>query len=106
MPKLNSDLWSSPNARQLIRAFQECKSGKELQNFLRDLLTEEEIFEFSLRLETARLLSEGTPYSQIQATTGFSSTTVARVSKWIKQGAGGYKIVLERLRVTRKHNHN
>jgi len=73
------------------------QSTTEVEQFLRDLMTESEITEFSKRLEAARLLSAETPYSVIQRKTGLSSTTVARVSKWLNGSLGGYQVVLERL---------
>ncbi len=34
---------------------------------------------------------------EIVSKTGLSSTTVARISKWLKKGMGGYKLMLARL---------
>ena len=69
----------------------------EAERFLRDLLTEEEIEEFARRFQTAQLLSADVPYTQIQAATGLSSTTIARVSKWLQGEQGGYRLVIDRL---------
>ena len=59
----------------------------EAKMFFRDLLTEREIEELAERWKAARLLAEGVPYTQIVERTGLSSTTVARVARWVKQGA-------------------
>lgn len=104
MSKKIEDIWSNKFSEQLCKALLSCKNSGELKAFLRDLLTEEEIREFSLRFETARLLANEVPYSQIQGTTGFSTTTIARVSKWMRQGTGGYLTVIERL--TRRTTRN
>lgn len=69
----------------------------EARRFLRDLMTEGEILDFAKRLETAELLSQKVPYSEIEKKTGFSSTTVARVSKWLNSGEGGYKTIISKL---------
>jgi len=42
------------------------KDKDELFLFLRDLLTEKEIIEFSKRLQIARMLEEKIPYIEIQ----------------------------------------
>ena len=68
----------------------------EAKMFFRDLLTEREIEELAERWKAARLLAEGVPYTQIVERTGLSSTTVARVARWVKQGAGGYRLALKR----------
>lgn len=65
--------------------------------FLRDLLTEEEIKEFANRFEVAKLLAEKKPYLEIVKSTGMSSTTIARIQKWLTNGMGGYKLVLKRI---------
>lgn len=89
--------WDTAETAQLVRALQSLKTAKETQSFLRDVLTEAEILDIARRLETARLLAEGTPYPMIQQKTGFSTATIARVSKWLKEGSGGYRLVLSRL---------
>ena len=52
-------------------------------NFLRDLLTEKEILEFSRRFEVAKMLEKNMSYSVIEEKTGMSSTTIARISKFL-----------------------
>ncbi|MHB0978332.1 MAG: YerC/YecD family TrpR-related protein [Minisyncoccota bacterium] len=89
--------WNSPENKKLVQAILSLESAGEAENFLRDLLTEGEIKEFSKRLQTAEMLSKGVHYSAIEEKTGFSSTTVARVSRWLKNGKGGYKGILKKL---------
>ena len=72
------------------------KSSAEAKDFLRDLLTEHEIVEFGQRWKAVRMLDAGTPYTEIERTTGLSSRTIARISKWLQQGRGGYGLILER----------
>ena len=69
----------------------------ECRKFFRDLLTETEIREFAERWKVARLLWQGVPYTTIEEETGLSSRTIARVHKWLKQGKGGYTMMLRRL---------
>ncbi|MCR2038444.1 YerC/YecD family TrpR-related protein [Adlercreutzia caecimuris] len=62
---------------------------------LEDLFTVREIRETSQRLLVARLLAVGKSYAAIEAETGASATTIARVSKCLSYGSGGYKRALE-----------
>lgn len=62
---------------------------------LEDLFTVREIRETSQRLLVARLLAAGKSYAAIEAETGASATTIARVSKCLSYGSGGYKRGLE-----------
>ncbi len=86
-----------PQINRLIEAFLTVDNSQEMRKFLRDLLTEEEIIEFSKRWQAAQMLQKAVPYTVIVAKTGLSSTTVARVAKWLKKGMGGYGLVLARL---------
>jgi TrpR-related protein YerC/YecD len=54
----------------------------EVFSFLRDLLSEKEIIEFSRRFEVAKMLAEKLSYSKIEEKTNMSSTTIARISKY------------------------
>ena len=62
---------------------------------LEDLFTIREIRETSQRLAVARLLSSGKSYAAIEDATGASATTIARVSKCLSYGSGGYRRALD-----------
>lgn len=81
----------------LIKAVLALRDKTEAKKFLRDLLTEQEIIEFSNRWQAAQMLNKRIPYSEIEAKTGMSSTTIARISKWLNKGMGGYRLMLERI---------
>ncbi len=70
----------------------------ECRKFFRDLLTETEIREIAERWKAAQMLADGIPYTTIEKETGLSSRTIARVHKWLKQGKGGYALMLRRIR--------
>ncbi|MBU0531190.1 helix-turn-helix domain-containing protein, partial [Patescibacteria group bacterium] len=53
--------------------------------------------EFSKRWQAARMLSDKIPYTEIQKQTGLSSTTVARISKWLHRGMNGYNTIINRV---------
>ncbi len=79
----------------LAKAFLKLKTEQEMLNFLRDLMTPAEITEFGKRLEIARLLKKGEKsYVEIAKELGTSTTTVTRVSQWLKNGCGGYEKVV------------
>jgi len=81
----------------LYLAITRLESLEECRKFLRDLLTETEIREFAERWKVARMLSRGVPYTAIEEETGLSSRTIARVHKWLKQGKGGYTLMMKRI---------
>jgi len=89
--------WDNPKTKDLFLAILCLNSMAETKRFFRDLLTEEEIIEFGKRWQAAQMLAKKTPYSEIVEKTGLSSTTVARVSKWLNRGMGGYKLMLQKL---------
>ena len=67
----------------------------EMYALFEDIFTIREIKETSQRLSVARLLADGKPYTAIAEITGASATTIARVSKALNYGSGGYKIALD-----------
>ena len=50
------------------------------------------------RIDVAMLLDEGLIYSEILEKTGASSATISRVNRCLHYGAGGYKVIVPRLR--------
>lgn len=93
--------WKSQKNQRLVESILALKTADEAESFLRDLMTEGEIAEFAKRLKTAEMLTANKSYSVIGKETGLSSTTIARVSKWLNNGKGGYKKIIERI-----HHHN
>ncbi len=82
----------------LFSAILELNGIDESRKFFRDLLTENELIEFANRWKVANMLDEGISYEIIEIETGMSSTTIARIQKWLKGGKGGYRLMLDRLR--------
>lgn len=89
--------WNTEEKQRFIEATLSLKTADEARRFLRDLMTESEIDDFAKRLTTAIMLSRKIPYSDIEKQTGFSSRTVARVSKWLNSGEDGYKAIIGRI---------
>lgn len=85
------------NLEQFYRAILSIKDEEECRKFFDDVATIREILDMSARLEVARMLDEGTVFSEISKETGASSATISRVNKCLTYGEGGYKAVLDRI---------
>ena len=90
-------MWQKTEEKQLLRAIVALETEVEAARFLRDLLTKAEIEEFSNRFTAATMLVNGRSYTDVQKATGLSSTTVARVAKWLRGPEGGYRTIIARL---------
>ena len=94
--------WQNENTEALIGALLSLKTRDRARRFLRDLLTEAEIMEFGSRWRAANLLDKKVSYLEIANQTGLSSRTIARISRWLKKGMGGYRTMIGR---THQHAH-
>lgn len=83
----------------LFTAFTMLKNKDEVKRFMTDLCTPGEINAFAERWEIAKFLNEGDlSYRDIAVKTGASTTTVARVARFLRQEPhAGYKMVLKRI---------
>ena len=90
------------NLEQFYRAILSIKDEEECRQFFDDVATIREMLDMSARLEVARMLDEGTVFSEISKETGASSATISRVNKCLTYGEGGYKTVLDRLKKKKK----
>lgn len=91
----NRRLWDR-HATELLRTILRVRTTQEARRFLRDLMTEDEIRMIVDRWRVARMLADGRSYRQIENETGLSSRTVARISRWLHRGEGGYRLLLGR----------
>jgi len=82
---------------RLFEAILLLKNVDECYMFFEDLCTITEIKALAQRLEVAKLLRNGTTYSEISEKTGASTATISRVNRYLNYGADGYKLVLDRL---------
>lgn len=79
----------------LLQVLARLDDEEAIFELLEDLFTVREIRETSQRLTVARMLAEGTSYAAIEKLTGASATTIARVSKCLSYGSGGYRKALD-----------
>lgn len=85
----------SEEVDNLLKVFSGMEDQNDIFAFLEDVFTVREIREISQRLAVARLLDSGKSYYEIEQLTGASATTIARVSKCLAYGSGGYAKALE-----------
>ena len=81
----------------LFKAMMALENIDEFYKFFDDICTIAEVFEMSKRLQAAKMLRDGTVYSEVSEKTGLSTATISRVSRCLKYGSDGYALVLDRL---------
>jgi TrpR-related protein YerC/YecD len=84
-------------ARSLSAALLSLESAQEIRQFLEDLCTPAEVEAMVDRWRVAQLVDQGYSYRDIREMTEVSVTTIGRVARFMEQGAGGYRIALNRL---------
>ena len=82
---------------KLFEAIKTLQDFEEYRSFFQDILTPSEFQAIKDRWIVAALLYEGYTYREVNAISGVSITTVARVARFLSDGSGGYQIALERL---------
>ena len=82
--------------KELYAAILKLETMEEVEKFFDDLCTFKELESMEQRLRAAKMLLAGKTYHEIVAETEISSATLARVSKCVRYGEGGYKTVLEK----------
>ena len=81
----------TPEVDALLEVFAHVTNPDDIFKLFEDLLTVREI------KDVARMLKAGKSYTAIEQKTGASATTIARVSKALNYGAGGYAVAFEAL---------
>ncbi len=82
----------------LSEAMLHLETLEEYENFLHDILTNQEIGMLSQRLRIAILLSEGNTFKSISDKTGVSSATIEKVKQSFFYGEDGYKTIIDRMK--------
>lgn len=73
----------------------------ECYQFFEDICTIAELKSIAQRWGVARLLDEGVTYQEIAKSHSASSATISRVNRCLSYGAGGYRLMLDRIRKDR-----
>lgn len=92
--------WPTKDHRDLFATVASLRTKEEAERFLRDLCTRSELDAMAHRWQVARLLDQGLPYLEVAHRAHASTTTVTRVSQWLRRGEGGYRLALERRRAS------
>ncbi len=87
---------------ELAQAVSSLRTKEEVTLFLRDLCTLPELEAMAHRWQTVLLLEQGVPYLEIAGRVPTSTATVTRVSQWLRNGTGGYRLALDRRARTRR----
>ena len=82
---------------ELFRAVLLLEDEEDCYRFFEDICTINEIHAIAQRLQVAKLLSENRTYNEIESITKASTATISRINKCLVYGAGGYRIVIDRL---------
>lgn len=88
--------WPAGDHAELFAAIASMKTPEETGQLLRDLCTLSELDALAHRWQVAQLLDEGLPYLEVAKQAHASTTTVTRVSQWLRRGEGGYALALRR----------
>lgn len=81
---------------ELYEEILKLESVEECDKFFADLCTINELDAMLQRIKAAKMLLENKTFQEVTKETKISSATLARVSKCIKYGDGGYKNIIER----------
>jgi TrpR-related protein YerC/YecD len=82
----------------LCQAILALENEEECYQFFEDICTISEMKALAQRLQVATMLQNGKTYQYIESETGASTATISRVKRYLQYGAGGYSIVLARLK--------
>ena len=75
------------------------EGARLVRGLIPDFCTPQELDAMAQRLSVAVMLNEGAVYNKIVTETGASTATISRVNKTLTyQTAGGYEIVLDRIK--------
>ena len=107
MKKINTkNLPTDRIIQELIDALLLLKTSEEMDRFLKDLCTPQEIKALAERWRVCQLLDQGTfSYREISTVTGASLATIGRVARFLKiEPHRGYQIILKKLNKKSKSN--
>ena len=74
----------------------------ECYRFFEDMCTINELQAMAQRWQVARQLNAGVTYQEISHQYNASTATISRVNRCLEYGAGGYRLVLDRMKKPEK----
>lgn len=88
----------SERADLLAQAFLSLESEEDCYRLFEDLFTIREVQDLSSRMEIALMLRDKVTYNEIVEKTGASTATIGRVNRALNYGAGGYALVMDKMK--------
>ena len=85
-----------PMLKELYDEILKLETEEECEAFFSDLCTIKELQSMGQRLLAAKMLLDGKTYNEVIEETDISSATLARVSKCVRYGDGGYANVIKK----------
>ena len=82
--------------QELFDEILKLETEEECEKFFADLCTINELDAMLQRIKAAKMLLADKTFQEVTKATKVSSATLARISKCIKYGDGGYKEILEK----------
>lgn len=90
--------FNTPSIERLFAAVLLLRNPEECHKFFEDICTIKEVQDMAQRLEAAMMLDDGAGYQAITEQVGLSTATISRVSRCLNYGAGGYRMVIDRMK--------
>lgn len=87
---------SLENLDALFSLLAKIDDKKDMEKLFLDLCTYKEVEQMATRLKSAKLLKGGYTYNKVIEEVDISSATLARVSRCVSHGSGGYNVVLDK----------
>ena len=91
-------LQKNKQTNELFSSLLLLKSVDECYRYFEDLCTIQEVRDLAQRLVIAKALDAGCSYQNTIEKTGVSTATIGRVKRCLRYGAGGYRLILDRIR--------
>ena len=82
--------------KELYAEILKLETEEECEHFFSDLCTIKELQSMAQRLKAAKMLLDGKTYNEVIEATDISSATLARVSKCVRYGEGGYANIIKK----------
>ena len=87
----------SPELDDVFHAILALKDLSECYRFFEDMCTINELQAMAQRWQVARQLDAGVTYQEISHRFNASTATISRVNRCLEYGAGGYRLLLDRV---------
>jgi len=90
----------SPELDDVFHAILTLRDITECYRFFEDICTINELQALSQRWQVAKRLDAGVTYQEISHQFNASTATISRVNRCLEYGAGGYRLMLDRMKET------